>query len=1418
MNSTKAGVLFITEKSLELESVKNYLEIDYNVFIAEDIASAFNILEAQEIDFAIIDISEDGDEKLDFITKLKYSTEYCSVFICVFSKVNDPELMKRAMRQGAGYIIEYPLNPAFISIAFRNLVLTYVDEKKKKIAREERWRIQMADVLDALNVGTISLFKRDKYYVESLSEKAVALLGYGEGDDLKELENLTFDDLIHLEDRQKFYKAVSSALNNNKTVRFNLRLKRKNGNYSGYGFKIKKVRYEQGCKVLTMAVSEEDVLNSGDQLDIRDKDRTRFDLLTSIYNKETFFEETARLLDRNPDKEYILSIWDIDRFKAINEMLGSKTGDKLIIEFAEFLRSHLNDGLCTYGRMESDHFVTCCSVRFHEKVSKTIKAILNAEYLWHSLDSTVFMHVGMYKMDTSDRDIAIACDRATMALHAIKDSYLYRINYFSNEMRDKLVLEQEIVKESESALINEEFYVMFQPIIDSHTREIVSAEALVRWKKKDGSFVSPGVFIPTFEKNGFVTKVDMYVLNRVCAFQADRVRKGKPIVPISVNLSRIDFYDSDLYEHLMAIVERYGLDHRAIKFEVTESAYMDQPQELMEIMNRLRKAEYQILMDDFGSGFSSLNMLKDFPVDVLKIDMKFMDSIDVSERASNILYSIIRMAKSIDMQIVAEGVETLNQYEMLKSMDCDCIQGYYFYRPLLVEDFTLELAKQEERGAVPTEVVLYKFFMISDDDEKMQALKRIFKNAIELEMVKSCKEAREKLNRSFAGINLVILDFDSLYEECTNYSQLLMTKPIFGEIPTLAFATISQLSYVEEYIRTDILSDIVLMPFSDDILKQRIKRTVEFFGVESERRALSLLRKSVLMRQQLDSFYENSNAGIARVVTDTSEELMIKEIPYVNNRFLDIHMITVDEALRQGKLKDFMAHIQNYDVDPIDKSILKAISDKSSRVIKRYDVMEKDGNIKSVISACAIKYLGNNVQLDFVLLEDDKVYVRKSEELVEALYEYYKNRSGAYICKYYIDRDLIENHERGLDGLYVKKVASYALDNLLGFLGALNKESLRNELKSLMDRLKEGERNLSRDVFVKRKSDYGVDLKYIRITFNRLEDDEVNGRCASCIIEDVTREHLYGVSSFREQQYLREMNMNAEIYIEADLTNNYIINKECLADLAPYGITLDSSYDQLMPAFKATVEREDYDRVLGTVNRKELIRQYRQGNQLICFDYMANVLANPTWLWYEIKILLGENRQSGDILAGIKLTRSLRGQNSGLTEKDSLTGLYNRVMFERMINRIITDTGKNEEYLFAVIDVDNFKRINDCFGHNVGDSILKTISRVLVADMDDNAVIGRLGGDEFAVFLPRVSSLSEVEELFGKINEETVLEFSLGTDEEDNKILITTSIGIIMSKDREMSFHRLYPKADIALTQAKKSGKNTYVFFENKIE
>ena len=418
---------------------------------------------------------------------------------------------------------------------------------------------------------------------------------------------------------------------------------------------------------------------------------SKFDPLTGLYNRDTFYTEAQLLLGARYDVKYSIICMDISCFKIINDLFHVETGNVILQSAAEYFKETLNPRTSLSCRSDADHFILCVPTE-ELKIEQIIKDLDERIKNLH-ISHNILFFAGIYPVDNINLPIIQMCDRAGMALRRIKGSYLTRYAYYDAKMRDQMIEELLITGNLEIALRERQFTIFLQPIFDPHKNTVVSAEALVRWFHPTHGMISPGKFIPVCERNGFIVRLDRFVWEEACRLQRKRLDENKPIVPISVNLSRLNFYSSDLTEFLSLLLEKYDLEPWMLKLEVTESAYTDNQVQLLDMISTFKNLGFSVLMDDFGSGYSSLNMLKDMPLDTIKVDMAFIRELEKSPRVAFILKFIIELTNALGMGTVVEGVETKTQADYVASLGDVSIQGYYFSRPLPIKDYEKLLDK-----------------------------------------------------------------------------------------------------------------------------------------------------------------------------------------------------------------------------------------------------------------------------------------------------------------------------------------------------------------------------------------------------------------------------------------------------------------------------------------------------------------------------------------------------------------------------------------------------------------------------------------------------------------------------------------------------------------------------------------------------
>ena len=403
--------------------------------------------------------------------------------------------------------------------------------------------------------------------------------------------------------------------------------------------------------------------------------KVQLDEVTGLYNR-TYFYEMARELIKETDEEMCIITMDISNFKVINELYGMNVGDRLLKEIGQQMQKLDKDHHMIPARFMADHYYMCMSKSEFDQIEfpKSFRTFLE------DMDIRVVYGVFLVE-DHKEMPVNIMCDRAFLAVHDKNYKYVEYIHFYNDSEHQQMLAEQEIENEMERALNEKQFYIVIQPKYNPKTNKIVGGETLVRWQHPQKGIVSPGLFINVFERNGFIIHLDYFVWEETCKIQAEMKKKGIQTVPISINVSRAHFYGSELQRKLKELIQKYNLETRDIELEITESICGEDSEGIYDIIRELQKDGYKIAMDDFGSGYSSLNMLKEMPLDILKMDLKFLDGEESKSRL--ILKALIEMAQSMELKVVVEGVEVREQVEFLKQFNDCIIQGYYFSRPIL---------------------------------------------------------------------------------------------------------------------------------------------------------------------------------------------------------------------------------------------------------------------------------------------------------------------------------------------------------------------------------------------------------------------------------------------------------------------------------------------------------------------------------------------------------------------------------------------------------------------------------------------------------------------------------------------------------------------------------------------------------------
>lgn len=634
------------------------------------------------------------------------------------------------------------------------------------------------------------------------------------------------------------------------------------------------------------------------------------DDLTPLYNKQYFMTKTRELLTEHADEEFDIVCLDIEQFKMVNDSYGIPTGDKILYKIGELLKKKFEKGAVA-SRFNADIFFLTVP---HSRIDyQNFADTLTAEVLEYFKEIDVKLKVkiccGIYYIHDRLLPVAAMCDRASLATENIKGRYGKNVVYYKDEIRRQMHCNLAITNKMEAAIKNNEFHVYYQPKYELASECVVGAEALVRWTDKDLGFVMPSAFIPLFEKNGFITQLDMFVWETVCKDMREWIDGGNEQFSVSMNVSRADIFNPNLLNILVNLSDKYKLDRKFLHLEITESAYTDNPAQIIKVVTDLRNAGFPIEMDDFGSGYSSLNMLSEIPIDILKLDMGFVKNELAKPSGKGIIAFVISLAKWLNLAVVAEGVETLEQITILNSMECNYVQGFYFAKPLSKDDFfslmkqngvkemylTSSCASYIDRSSVRitrTDGNKIGTLLIVDDIELSRKIMRdIFRNEYDIVEAVDGEQAWQYLQENAGTVSLVLTDL--LMPVMDGY-QLLKRIRENEQTKDLPVVVMSQgEDEAEERVLESGADDFVSKPFNTAIIKHRIKK------LEYERMMRKKLRETeaALDREVLTGLY--TRKFLESRVTDFFEKSSEKDAVFI--------MVDVDNF---KEVNDCFGHIK----------------------------------------------------------------------------------------------------------------------------------------------------------------------------------------------------------------------------------------------------------------------------------------------------------------------------------------------------------------------------------------------------------------------------------------------------------------------------------------------------------------------------
>lgn len=591
--------------------------------------------------------------------------------------------------------------------------------------------------------------------------------------------------------------------------------------------------------------------------------RMEQDTLTGLYNKDSFIRYATVQLKQHPERDFMLVVTDIEHFKLVNDSFGSEEGDRLLRFIAENLSNNTRQyhGLC--ARLSTHHFAVLLDGKMHPAELRNMVEAADQSLASYSLSMNVSLKFGIYPVLERDVSVALMCDCAMLAADSVKGQDKSAYAFYDDSIRMQMHKEQEITNVMEEALANGQFQIYFQPKYDLLSERVTGAEALVRWTHPTLGLLSPGEFIPLFERNGFITEFHHYIWDKTCELIAEWISRHGKYVPVSVNVSRRDIYQANLPDILTGIVKRHGLHPDQLHLEITKTAYTEIPKQLIEVMGTLKQLGFVIEMDNFGSSYFSLNVLSELPIDVLKLDMCFIQKETEKNSSRNILSAIIRLAKWLNLLVVAKGVETKEQIDLLRNMDCNYMQGYYFANPMPAPEFGALLLNAELADPIPFEEKDWQsetlqisadtgkqvMLLVDDNERNRKLLADYFQNIYTIVQADNGRVAYSYIESHFDEIAVIMLDLVMPIMDGFQLLQKIRLNPLLNTIPIVVTSEAGEARAFELGA-----SDFLSKPYNMDVALHRVKNVTArntIVTLEREKRMLSKM-KQMAMEAKLD--------------------------------------------------------------------------------------------------------------------------------------------------------------------------------------------------------------------------------------------------------------------------------------------------------------------------------------------------------------------------------------------------------------------------------------------------------------------------------------------------------------------------------------------------------------------------------------
>ena len=1213
------------------------------------------------------------------------------------------------------------------------------------------------------------------------------------------------------------------------------------------------------------------VMNNAKKL----KNIMEVDQVTGLLTISKFMPEMKKLLENSSPKEYYIISFDIDNFKVINQSYGFEKGNELLRAVANSMRKYANKDaiMC---RLQNDIFVVI-GRRSNVVEFNTDQVLFSQERcdeIMQNVGLNAILHfsTGVYVIENKDISYEKIVDNVRKARNISKTKHGNVMTVYSDELKLQTEKENEIYTSMEKALENREFFIVVQPKVELETGKLVGGEVLVRWEKADGTIVYPDEFIPLFEKNHFIVRLDSFVFEEACQL----IKNAKIDLPhLSINVSAMTALSENIIETYMDILAKYGLKPEQFELELTESVLDYDFEKVREVFSRIKELGFSLSLDDFGKGASSLARINSIDVDTVKLDKGFITNNINKEKGNSVVANSIALAEDLGITTLAEGIETKEQLDLLVELGCELGQGYYFDKPLSVELF-LARATVDSKKEYPRIVkVRQKIKKYLGDFENLPYGIAIAKNDPYSTIVKANRQFYEIIGHTKEGLaekhgnRLTDVLVDNLYN-------IVKEQPVsevdYDFVWDLRINTADgRTVWVTDYVHYDATQDLFIVTFFDSTDKIIMKDTrLSISAFESQKEALrymSDLTSDYIIVSDVeneDVIFVNGNA--MKILGFSCED------DWKGKKYFDVAFgrayASYKEYYDMVNIKGYGSreyynehlgmylHIENKIITVLDRKMrLNIITDITAK-----KKMESDMSIKTVLNECT-ECLYQATTTDTTATNDTAEVAFKN--MLDTLMTYF-NADRAYYYSFneqykikdfyeviaegitesghdsfdsipldlmemfvqiikqqgviYIDTEtMIKN--LGLDAEKTEHLYSnyskYDISSFIyggiknadgevcGFIGVDNpKTNTQNtEIMSLLSRFiyafisSMNARLIQLDAV---KLEEIAKVNILEKCTEKLQNSENADEKITDIL-DMLREHYDAGSSFL--MLMQDDRKNYDVVYESRQYDSFsrLIKSQNrpMNNIRRLISTLEGSVNFTVSSFA------DVDML---PEEREFFTKVGISNLYVSPMYEDNVLkallcvSNPSIDSRSKALIHVVSKSINDYLETIIIKEKI--------SLDLLTTLSNKMATEKTITNLLKEGTMG---VLFIIDIDYFKNLNDTLGHIVGDVALVEIAHEIKKTFRSSDVVGRIGGDEFMVFCPNI-----IADEYISAKAETLCQKCKKTYEKDGMISeISTSIGVFRIDKKGKTFREVYEKADKALYNAKKNGKNQFCIMDD---